>query len=182
MRFRIVLICIPSFVSEVLVCVVTTILSEAMRDASLAAPRVWKLPERWTPRTRPQLFAKPQTVSHSSHTPYHVLSLRQHQRPEPFSLQGQRPTDSAEEAEFPGFPAFLQAVFLLSVNGRNLRTGIPWRPGTSGRRRPLPAGSGNRCWNQPVRTTDPACSRFEDRVHRQVCLYPDGGSCSMLPV
>src|SRR5262245_36413315 len=70
MRFRIVLICIPSFVSEVVVSVVTTILSEAMRDASLAAPRVWKLPDLWTQRTRPQVFAKPQTVLHSSHTPH----------------------------------------------------------------------------------------------------------------
>jgi hypothetical protein len=58
-----ILMCIPSFVSEILVRVVTTILSESTRDASVAAPCVWKLPDLWTPRTRPQVFAKPQTVS-----------------------------------------------------------------------------------------------------------------------
>jgi hypothetical protein len=53
--------------------VVTTILSESTRDASCAAPCVWKLPDLWTQRTRPQVFAKPQTVSHSSHTPHRDL-------------------------------------------------------------------------------------------------------------
>jgi hypothetical protein len=48
----------------------TAILAESTRDASLAGLRVWKLPDLWTQRTRPQVFAKPQTVSHSSHTPY----------------------------------------------------------------------------------------------------------------
>jgi len=45
----------------------TTILFDSTRDASFAAPRVWKLPDLWTQRTRPQVCAKPQTVSHSSH-------------------------------------------------------------------------------------------------------------------
>src|SRR5438093_9233740 len=100
MRFRIVLICIPPLVSEVLVSVVTTILSESTRDASRTAPRVWKLPDLWTHRTRPQVFAKPQTVSHSSHTPYRVSLSDKTQRPEPLSFLIQRPTDSAEEAAF----------------------------------------------------------------------------------
>src|SRR5262245_32317274 len=51
-----------------------------MRDASLAAPRVWKLPDLWTPRTRPQVFAKPQTVSHSSHTPPRRVPRRQERK------------------------------------------------------------------------------------------------------
>ena len=54
-------------------CVGTTILSEATRDASGAPPGLWKLPDLWTQRTRPQVFAKPQTVSHSSHTLILVL-------------------------------------------------------------------------------------------------------------
>jgi hypothetical protein len=54
----------------------TTILFESTRDASLAAPCVWKLPDLWTQRTRPQVFAKPQTVSHSSHTPHCHIPFR----------------------------------------------------------------------------------------------------------
>jgi hypothetical protein len=42
------------------VCVGTTILSEATRDASSRPRRVWKLPDLWTHRTRPQILAKPQ--------------------------------------------------------------------------------------------------------------------------
>ena len=61
-------------------CVGTTILSESTRDASLAAPRVWKLPDLWTPRTRPQVFAQPQTVSHSSHTHHRLLSRQERRR------------------------------------------------------------------------------------------------------
>ena len=48
----------------------TTILFDSTRDASGAAPGVWKLPDRWTQRTRPPVFAKRPTVSHSSHTPH----------------------------------------------------------------------------------------------------------------
>ena len=40
----------------------------------VAAPGVWKLPAPWTHRTRPPRVAKPQTVSHSSHT-HHRLSF-----------------------------------------------------------------------------------------------------------
>src|SRR4029453_1862543 len=85
MRFRIVLICIPLFVSETLVSVVTTILAESARDASLSTPRGWKVPDPWTPRTRPPVFAKPQTVSHSSHTP-HRCPIQKNENPEPLRI------------------------------------------------------------------------------------------------
>jgi hypothetical protein len=60
---------------------------------------VWKLPDLWTHRTRPQVFAKPQTVSHSSHTPSPVpfSDKIKDQNFSRFSVQ--RPTDSAEEAD-----------------------------------------------------------------------------------
>ena len=45
-----------------------------------AVPRVWKLPDLWTHRTRPQVFAKPQTVLHSSHTRYSLFSLHRRQQ------------------------------------------------------------------------------------------------------
>jgi len=62
-----------------------------------AAPRVWKLPDLWTPRRRPQVCAQPQTVSHSSHTPHRSLSEEtKHTRT--LRIIGHRPTDSAEEA------------------------------------------------------------------------------------
>src|SRR5260370_24473099 len=83
MRLRIVWICIPLFVSEIVVSVGTTILSEMTRDASVAVPCVWKLPDLWTQRTRPQVFAKPQTVSHSSHTPHHRVPSEARRTPEP---------------------------------------------------------------------------------------------------
>jgi Rhodopirellula transposase DDE domain len=102
------LICIPPFVSEILVSVGTTILSEATRDASLAAPRVWKLPDLWTHRTRPQVFAKPQTVSHSSHTPHRPVPSEEPRRPQPLRIIGHRPTDSAEEAKKELVGAFAQ--------------------------------------------------------------------------
>jgi hypothetical protein len=93
------LICIPPFVSEILVRVGTTILSEATRDASCAPPSVWKRPDLWTHRTRPQVFAKPQTVSHSSHTPSRHISSEEDGKPEPRRIIDHGPTDSAEEAD-----------------------------------------------------------------------------------
>jgi len=97
------LTCIPLYVSEILVSVGTTILSEATRDASFAAPCVWQLPDLWTQRTRPQVFAKPQTVSHSSHTPHRLVPFRRTKKTGTLRILGHRPTDSAEEAEFEGF-------------------------------------------------------------------------------
>src|SRR5712692_7829585 len=53
------------------------------RDASVAVPCVWKLPDLWTQRTRPQVFATPPTVSHSSHTPHHRVPSEARRKPEP---------------------------------------------------------------------------------------------------
>jgi hypothetical protein len=107
----------------------TAIVSELTRDASsiAAALRAWKLPDLWTPRTRPQVFAKPQTVSHSFNTPLRCGPFRQERKTRTsqfagspthrFCGGGENPSDGSELGVLLKNDASWFVVFEFSADG-----------------------------------------------------------------
>ena len=90
----------------------------------------WKLPDLWTPRTRPQVFAKPQTVSHSSHHASSECSLPKERSQELLRLRAQSPTDSAEEAKWGSAIVALRSDLVLRERPRVPLAGCKMNPPT----------------------------------------------------